>query len=247
MVFLESALSSKFNPLVTLGRSGSFGTLKGFVNRFNGDAELLDDLVLICSPLVSVPSWLLFAERSLDVQAPQGPYFHLTIIFSLPTLLGRAQPVDWTIPTIRVKPANPHFVFKWWRALCGGWCAQDFEKGQEIIGASTDIGSPIYAQRCVQCVLVLNSMCYVIMTPHVQVRLSTLRKSFAPRLPPCVFIYDDLSNSRPPNGVLTLVNSLSTKRHRTLHHADTDEEMVSQFVCGETRASLTLRLVSTLP
>ena len=56
MVFLENALSSKFNPLVTLGRSGSFGPLKGFVNRFNGDAELLDDLVLICSPLVSVPA-----------------------------------------------------------------------------------------------------------------------------------------------------------------------------------------------
>ena len=44
MVFLETALSSKFNPLVSLGRSGSFG-LKGFVNKFNADAELLDDLV----------------------------------------------------------------------------------------------------------------------------------------------------------------------------------------------------------
>ena len=41
-------LSSKFNPLVTLGRTGSLG-LKGFVNKFNGDAELLDDLVLISS------------------------------------------------------------------------------------------------------------------------------------------------------------------------------------------------------
>ena len=66
------------------------------------------------------------------------------------------------------------------------------------------------------------------MTPHVQVRLSTLRKLFAPKLPPRV-CNNDLLNSRPPNGVLTLVNSLSTKRHRTLHHADTDEEMVSQI------------------
>ena len=66
---------------------------------------------------------------------------------------------------------------------------------------------------------------------------------------PCVHNYDDILNSRPPNGVLTLVNSLSTKRHRTLHYADTDEEMVSQirwFVCGETRASLILRSVPTL-
>ncbi len=49
MGFLETMLSSKFNPLVTLGRSGSLG-LKGFVNKFNGDAELLDDLVLISFP-----------------------------------------------------------------------------------------------------------------------------------------------------------------------------------------------------
>jgi hypothetical protein len=62
MVFLENALSSKFNPLVTLGRSGSFGTLKGFVNRFNGDAELLDDLVLIRSPLSLF--WLIVVCRT---------------------------------------------------------------------------------------------------------------------------------------------------------------------------------------
>jgi hypothetical protein len=43
MVFLENALSSKFSPFVALGRLG----IEGFVNRFNGDAELLDDLVLI--------------------------------------------------------------------------------------------------------------------------------------------------------------------------------------------------------
>lgn len=46
MVFLESALDSKLNPLVALGRNGSLG-LSGFVNKFNADAELLDDLVRI--------------------------------------------------------------------------------------------------------------------------------------------------------------------------------------------------------
>jgi hypothetical protein len=45
MVFLENALSSKLNPFLTLARTGSFRGLKGFVNKFNGDAELLDDLV----------------------------------------------------------------------------------------------------------------------------------------------------------------------------------------------------------
>lgn len=44
MVFLESMLESKMNPLTALGRSGSLG-LSGFVNKFNADAELLDDLV----------------------------------------------------------------------------------------------------------------------------------------------------------------------------------------------------------
>ncbi|PCH38463.1 hypothetical protein WOLCODRAFT_66563 [Wolfiporia cocos MD-104 SS10] len=43
MVFLEHMLESKMNPLVMLGRNGSLG-LSGFVNKFNSDAELLDDL-----------------------------------------------------------------------------------------------------------------------------------------------------------------------------------------------------------
>lgn len=44
LVFLETALESKLNPLTALGRAGSFG-LGGFVNKFNAEAELLDDLV----------------------------------------------------------------------------------------------------------------------------------------------------------------------------------------------------------
>jgi len=43
LVFLEAALESKYNPLVALGRSGSLG-LSSFVNKFNAEAELLDDL-----------------------------------------------------------------------------------------------------------------------------------------------------------------------------------------------------------
>ncbi|EIW84986.1 hypothetical protein CONPUDRAFT_162294 [Coniophora puteana RWD-64-598 SS2] len=43
MVFLENFLESKLNPLTALGRSGVMG-LGGFVNKFNGQAELLDDL-----------------------------------------------------------------------------------------------------------------------------------------------------------------------------------------------------------
>ena len=49
VVFLETELDSKLNPLVALGRNGSMG-LSGFVNKFNADAELLDDLVSILPP-----------------------------------------------------------------------------------------------------------------------------------------------------------------------------------------------------
>jgi len=44
LVFLERSLGSKFNPLVALGKSGTLG-LTSFVNKFNAEAELLDDLV----------------------------------------------------------------------------------------------------------------------------------------------------------------------------------------------------------
>lgn len=35
---------------------------------------------------------------------------------------------------------------------------------------------------------------------------------------------------RPPAGVLTMVSTLATKTHRTLHHMDTDETMAPIFV-----------------
>ncbi|KAJ1309680.1 hypothetical protein OPQ81_006444 [Rhizoctonia solani] len=43
MNFLETALESKFNPFTALAQKGSLG-LSGFVNKFNKDPELLDDL-----------------------------------------------------------------------------------------------------------------------------------------------------------------------------------------------------------
>lgn len=42
MVFMETMLDGRFNPLSALWKKG---TLKGFANKFNADAELLDDLV----------------------------------------------------------------------------------------------------------------------------------------------------------------------------------------------------------
>ncbi|KAF8447483.1 hypothetical protein L210DRAFT_849761 [Boletus edulis BED1] len=42
MVFMEAALDSKLNPLTAIARTGQ--AITGFVNKFNGEAELLDDL-----------------------------------------------------------------------------------------------------------------------------------------------------------------------------------------------------------
>ena len=41
---METLLDSKFNPLVILSKRGTV-KMSGFVNKFNADAELADDLV----------------------------------------------------------------------------------------------------------------------------------------------------------------------------------------------------------
>jgi len=43
MNFMEKALDGKYNPLVMLGKAGTVA-LSGFLNKFNSEAELLDDL-----------------------------------------------------------------------------------------------------------------------------------------------------------------------------------------------------------
>ena len=82
MTFLETALSSKLNPLVALGRSGAFG-LRGFVNHFNGDADLLDDLVPIPFRR-SFRSELISFERTTTGRpnATWFAFFHRTSAFN---------------------------------------------------------------------------------------------------------------------------------------------------------------------
>lgn len=71
MVFLETALESKLNPLVALGRAGSMG-LSGFVNKFNADAELLDDLVRSCPSATGFRSHVSY-QRERDHRTTIGP------------------------------------------------------------------------------------------------------------------------------------------------------------------------------
>jgi len=76
--------------------------------------------------------------------------------------------------------------------------------------------------------------------------LSTLRKLFAPSLH--LVSYMTVSKFSPPNFALTLVNWWSKRPHRALHHADTDEEMVSQYLtmyCGTRLIKRTIRFRSS--
>lgn len=67
MVFVESFLASKMNPLILLGKSGVAG-FTGLVNRMNKDAELLDDLNDHCKPL---PSLYTYCYLTGNAQGPQ--------------------------------------------------------------------------------------------------------------------------------------------------------------------------------
>lgn len=156
MVFLETALSSKFNPLVTLGRSGSWG-LKGFVNKFNADAELLDDL-------------------------------------------------------------NDHWTSKYHKAE-RNWLIQQLQhfacyRRTRISFLSGDV-------HCAA-VGVLKTL-----TKGKRASAFTPASDYRYMLN---VVTSAIVNTPPPNGVLTMVSTLSTKRHRTMHDADTDEEMYPLFI-----------------
>ncbi|KAI0274421.1 hypothetical protein BGY98DRAFT_1090604 [Russula aff. rugulosa BPL654] len=158
MVFLENTLSSKFNPLVTLGRSGSFGTLKGAaIGRLNTIRSLFsfdDDFLLIR---------LCQAERNRLIERLQQ------------YALRRRIRISFLSGNVHCAAVG---VFK---------TLKNSERSSAL--------SPTSDHRYM---------------------LNVVTSAFRCSL-------------QPPNGVLTLVNSLSTKRHRTLHYADTDEEMIPLF------------------
>lgn len=87
MVFLESALDSKFNPLVALGKTGTMG-LSGFVNKFNQEAELLDDLVCLefysCLFVEGRNSWIIVWNVSRTIIGLLGVTRSVSASFSKP-------------------------------------------------------------------------------------------------------------------------------------------------------------------
>ncbi|KAF9050660.1 hypothetical protein BDZ89DRAFT_1057108 [Hymenopellis radicata] len=154
MVFLETALESKFNPLVAMGRSGTMG-LSGFVNKFNAEAELLDDL-------------------------------------------------------------NDH------------WTSRSHKRERNwLIGKLQEIA---LAKRLRITFLSGDVHCGAIGL------FKTLKLKNKAEIPPPLdhryminVVTSAIVNTPPPNPVITMVSSLATKVHRTLHHMETDETMIPLF------------------
>ncbi|KAJ6547407.1 hypothetical protein B0H19DRAFT_954671 [Mycena capillaripes] len=154
LVFLETALESKFNPLVALGRSGSFG-LSSFVNKFNAEAELLDDLN---------DHW---------------------------TSRSHKKERNWFIEQLQ-KFAKIHRI--------------------RITFLSGDV-------HCAAVGV-----------------FKTLKVAKKPEIPPpedhrymINVVTSAIVNTPPPNGVISMVSSLASNNHRTMHHSETDETMIPIF------------------
>jgi len=154
MVFLEAALESKFNPLVALGKNGTFG-LSGFVNKFNAEAELLDDLNdhWTARSHKKERNWLIeqlqtiAKHQRLRITFLSGDV-HCAAVGVLKTFRGKKDP--------EILPSMDH---------------------RYMINVVTSA----------------------------------------------------IVNTPPPPGVLTMVNQLATKNHKTLHHTETDEIMLPLF------------------
>ncbi|KAF9264742.1 hypothetical protein L218DRAFT_862250 [Marasmius fiardii PR-910] len=154
MVFLESALESKFNPLVALGKNGSMG-LSGFVNKFNADAELLDDLN---------DHW---------------------------TARGHKRERNWFVEQLQKVALAQRLRVSFLSGDVHCAAVGAFKTLKPKNGSEPDP---------------LNDHRYM-----VQVVTSAI------------------VNTPPPNAVISMVSSLATKTHKTLHHLETDETMLPIF------------------
>ena len=113
MVFLEAALSSKLNPLVMLGRSDFWG-LKGFVNKFNADAELLDDLVSTSEGLRSLTfqanccfkndHWTSKHHKVINLRSAN---IHLSSVFFRQNAIGSSN--NFSILHVTEEPGSPSY------------------------------------------------------------------------------------------------------------------------------------------
>ncbi|KAJ7083825.1 hypothetical protein C8R43DRAFT_320318 [Mycena crocata] len=170
LVFLEQALESKFNPLVALGKAGSMG-LSSFVNKFNAEAELLDDLNDHWTSRLHKKERNWFVEQLQKFAKTHGIRIcflsgdvHCAAVGVFRTLKAAKEPV--------LPPLNDH------RYMIN-------------VVTSAIVNTPPYGSN--------RRYTKEILTRH------------------------------RPNGVITMVSSLASKNHKTIHHISTDETMIPIF------------------
>jgi hypothetical protein len=154
MVFLETALESKFNPLISLGKSGTSG-LSGFFNKFNSDAELLDDLVrflaqLACFSLtisdVACQSdhWTAKSHKVCCLRTCRDfrrPRPHLGCLHT-----ERTELVHRAAAAVCTQAEDPDHVRVRRRALRGMRCTQDAGQEERAAGCAARFRPSLYAQ-----------------------------------------------------------------------------------------------------
>ncbi|KDQ59418.1 hypothetical protein JAAARDRAFT_77553 [Jaapia argillacea MUCL 33604] len=199
MNFMETMLESRFNPLVALGKSGSLG-LKGFVNKFNSDAELLDDLNdhWTARGHKKERNWLIeqlqrFAKhQQIRVSFLSGDV-HCCAVGLLKTLTpksGGSKISNGSSSKIgRVGSSSSEGG--------SGFSAVEVNGGSRFgNGATGAIGEVPPAEDWRYMLNVVSSA---------------------------------IVNTPPPGGVLTMVNTLASRTHKTMHYCDTDETMIPLF------------------
>ncbi|KAJ7905339.1 hypothetical protein B0H14DRAFT_3078826 [Mycena olivaceomarginata] len=154
LVFLETALESKFNPLVALGKAGSLG-LSSFVNKFNAEAELLDDLN---------DHW---------------------------TSRSHKKERNWFIDQLQ-RFAKIHRI------------RISFLSG-DVHCAAVGVFKTLKAAKKSE------------IPPHEDHRYMVN------------IVTSAIVNTPPPNAVISMVSSLASKNHKTMHHNETDETMIPIF------------------
>lgn len=112
MVFLETMLESRFNPLVALARAGTMG-LAGLVNKFNAEAELLDDLVSVDNATLRTPIPDPFRTITGPLRLTRCVYVQ-RMIYAISTVAGLQRERNWLIEQFqqlaRVKRIRVTFV-----------------------------------------------------------------------------------------------------------------------------------------
>jgi hypothetical protein len=141
-------------------------------------------------------------------------------------LAGRAKLVHRTNAALCKNEKRSCIIFERRCSLCGCGSPEDTLEEQETYCTTTFGGLSLYDQCGHQSVL----------------KIHVLRSA-------SILCLGAIVNTPPPSTVISMVSSLATKNHKTMHYADTDESMVRSFVLTANKPPLTMwiRFLSSPP